>query len=116
MAFGDFNGDGKVDIAIAQLRRARPRRPVDAAARLDRRPLRQRRRDVPGPHPVHPVHLPGGLAVGDFNGDGLPDLAVTQNYTGHAVGVMLNQPNTAQHPPTVTGVSPASGPTTGGTR
>ena len=29
---------------------------------------------------------------------------------GHSVGVMLNQPNTANQPPTVTGVSPASRP------
>ncbi len=62
-----------------------------------------------------PFHLPGGLAVGDFNGDRLSDLAVTQNGDGHAVAVMLNQPGTAEEPPTVTGLSPATGPTAGGT-
>ena len=62
-----------------------------------------------------PFLLPGSVAVGDFNADGLPDLAVAQNYTGHSVGVMLNQPNTSNLPPSVTGLGPASGPAAGGT-
>jgi hypothetical protein len=57
---------------------------------------------------------PGWTAVADFNGDGLPDLAVTQVSAGHTVDVMLNQPNTANQPPTVTGVSPATGLVGGG--
>jgi hypothetical protein len=38
-----------------------------------------------------PFQFPGWVAVGDFNGDGLPDLAVTRVQDGHSVNVMLNQ-------------------------
>ncbi len=116
VVFGDFNGDGKIDIATLNFGEPFP---VD--------------QPTPEPGSVRilygngdgtfqpaieytPYLLPGGLAVGDFSGNGLLDLAVTQNYTGHSVAVMLNQPASAQEPPTVTIVSPNSGPTTGGTR
>jgi hypothetical protein len=115
VAFGDFNRDGIVDIASLNFGE-----PVPAD------------QSTPEPGSVGilygngdgtfqpaiqytPFTLPGGLVVGDFNRDGLPDIAVTQNYSGHNVGVMINQPNTAEEPPTVTGVSPSSGPATGGT-
>ena len=39
-----------------------------------------------------PSVYPGWTAVGDFNGDGYPDLAVTQVLDGHSVKVMLNEP------------------------
>jgi hypothetical protein len=38
-----------------------------------------------------PFQFPGWVAVGDFNGDNLPDLAVTRVQDGHSVNVMLNQ-------------------------
>lgn len=38
-----------------------------------------------------PFAYPGWLAVGDFNGDGLPDVAVTRVSDGHSVNIMLNQ-------------------------
>jgi hypothetical protein len=115
VAFGDFNGDGNVDIASLNFGQPPPNSTT-----------------APEPGSVGvfygngngtfqpeiqytPFTLPGGLVVGDFNHDGLPDIAVTQNYDGHNVGVMINQPNTAQEPPTVTGVTPSSGPATGGT-
>lgn len=38
-----------------------------------------------------PFAYPGWLAVGDFNRDGLPDVAVTRVSDGHSVNIMLNQ-------------------------
>jgi hypothetical protein len=61
-----------------------------------------------------PYQFPGSVATGDFNGDGWSDVAVTQNFDGHSVGVLLNQPHTANQPPTVRIISPAVGPTGGG--
>jgi hypothetical protein len=39
-----------------------------------------------------PFNYPGWLAVADFTGTGLPDIAVTQVQDGHSVQVMRNQP------------------------
>jgi hypothetical protein len=39
-----------------------------------------------------PFSYPGWLAVGDFYGDGLPDVAVTQLQDGHSVQILRNQP------------------------
>ena len=40
------------------------------------------------------VFYPGWVAVGDFNADSRPDLAITQVSNGHSVNVMLNHPAT----------------------
>ena len=53
---------------------------------------------------------PGWTAVGDFNGDGHPDLAVTQVLDGHSVKVMLNAPTSNNQPPTFA-QSPSASPT-----
>jgi hypothetical protein len=47
------------------------------------------------------VFYPGWAAVGDFNGDDRPDLAITQVSNGHSVNVMLDHP-TADSPTLVT--------------
>jgi hypothetical protein len=44
---------------------------------------------VGNPNDVHPVAQPTSIAVGDFNGDGYPDLAVT-NYNENSVTILLN--------------------------
>jgi hypothetical protein len=41
-----------------------------------------------------PFNYPNIMALGDFTGGGLPDLAVTQVHDGHSVGVLLNQGET----------------------
>ncbi len=56
-----------------------------------------------------PSVYPGWTAVGDFNHDGLPDLAVTQVLDGHAVNVMLNQRSNHNLPPTFA-QSPSASP------
>ena len=37
------------------------------------------------------IYYPGWVAVGDFNGDGMPDVAATQVSNGNSVNVLLNQ-------------------------
>jgi hypothetical protein len=48
-----------------------------------------------------PFDYPGWTAVGDFNGDGLPDLAISQVFDGHSVAVMLNSRTSKDLPPTI---------------
>ncbi len=109
LAFGDFNGDGKIDIATLNFGQPIPADQGKSGAWLSGNlSARKWGWHVPvAPIQYTPFNLPGGVAVGDFNGDGLPDLAVSQNYDGHSVAVMLNQPNTANQAPTVAGVQPS---------
>lgn len=58
-----------------------------------------------------PCAFPGYTAVGDFNGDGFPDLAITQVLDGHAIHVMLNNPHSSQLPPTFVN-PPSASPST----
>jgi hypothetical protein len=55
-----------------------------------------------------PFDYPGWTAVGDFNGDGAPDLATSQVFDGHSLAVMLNDPSSANLPPALTGDPTAS--------
>jgi uncharacterized repeat protein (TIGR01451 family) len=79
MAVGDFNGDGKVDLAVAN---------GNYVAVLIGN----------GDGTFQPavnyavVYIAQGVVVGDFNGDGAPDLAVTNNGTGN-VSILLNNGN-----------------------
>src|SRR5262249_5056131 len=76
---GDFNGDGRPDLAVAdQL--------GDTVSVL----LGKGDGSFAFPPAVYPAgQSPSALAAGDFNGDGLPDLAVANRYAG-TVSVLLN--------------------------
>jgi hypothetical protein len=79
VAVGDFNGDGLSDVAVANF--------GDNTVSVLLRNRQGGFTAAPG-SPIHVGGAPVGVAVGDFNGDGIPDLAVT-NSLDNTVSVLL---------------------------
>ena len=78
VAVGDFNGDGKPDLAVASLN--------DNAVSV----LLNQGNGTFGARATYAVGTyPTSVTVGDFNGDGKPDLAVANSGDGR-VGLLLN--------------------------
>lgn len=61
----------------------------------------------------YPSAYPGWTAVADFNGDQFYDLATTQVFSGHSLQLMLNNPVSANLPPTIA-VEPSAVPVIAG--
>jgi hypothetical protein len=86
VALADVNGDGKKDLVVTNIGALIQNEAGSVAVLLGNgngtfQPAIQ----------YTPVKFPGWVAVGDFNGDGWPDLALTRVQDGHSVDVMLNQ-------------------------
>jgi hypothetical protein len=83
---GDFNGDGKLDLAVSNQCGTDPRCNSDVGT------LSILIGDGKGNFTLvsSPAvgHSPLSVAVGDFNGDGKPDLAVVNGY-GNTVSILL---------------------------
>jgi carbonic anhydrase/acetyltransferase-like protein (isoleucine patch superfamily) len=108
----DFDGDGTLDLAVAN-RGRNPQDPSTVGILLN-----DGRGDYlpPAAYPTGDIE-PVSIASGDFNGDGRPDLAVTirgrfvaaGDYTNSALVILLNDGDGAFGPPTRYAV--ADGPT-----
>jgi hypothetical protein len=79
LAVGDFNGDGHVDLAVANQR-------SDNVSVL----LGNGDGTFQAAQNYSVGAIPVSLAVGDFNGDGIPDLAVA-NYNSGTVSILLGR-------------------------
>jgi hypothetical protein len=93
VSIGDFNGDGKPDLAVANSGSN------TASILLNTTPT-----GAPTPTFATKVDFPTGnspysVSIGDFNGDGKPDLA-TANYNSSDVSILLNTTPTGAPTPT----------------
>jgi hypothetical protein len=83
VAVGDFNGDGRPDLAIANFPQA------TVLVLLNTTPAGASAPTFAAQQPFAVGSGPDAVAVGDFNGDGRPDLAVA-NANGGTMSVLLN--------------------------
>ena len=89
IAVADFNGDGKPDLATSNFYSFSGYPSVSVL--LNTTPAGASAPSFANQHPVFGKVKALDVAVGDFNGDGKPDLAVAGYYQGHgAVAVLLN--------------------------
>jgi len=83
VAIGDFNGDGHPDLAVANVNNNNNDNTVSV--------LLGKADGTFGAQTTYAVGRgPAGVAIGDFNGDGHPDLAVTNEGSG-TVSVLLGK-------------------------
>ncbi len=79
LATGDFNGDGKPDLAVIN----QNSKTVSVLQNLGNGTF------APAvDYPTHPA--PSSIAVADFNGDGKPDLTIVDQSSNAGVSVLLN--------------------------
>src|SRR5262245_32475521 len=84
VAVGDFNGDGQQDLAVANLGN-----PITGDGASVSVLLGSGTGTFQSAAPYAAGDAPASVAVGDFNGDGRPDLAVA-NLLSDSVSVLLN--------------------------
>ncbi len=96
---GDFNGDGKPDLAVANAG------DNTVSVLLNTTPDGSNIPTFSAPLKLTGVAKPYSVVVGDFNGDGKPDLAVA-NYGANKVSIFLNTTPNGAAVPTFTSAQP----------
>lgn len=82
VAAGDVNGDGKPDVAVANVASAN----ISVLLGKGDGSFQTKVDYLTGPEPSHPI----SLALGDFNGDAKPDLSIANRNNSGTVAVLLN--------------------------
>ncbi len=94
MTLGDFNGDGRLDVAVVSSQANVYSRVLPVAILLNGTPPGSPTVELTAPQLFPAGPAPVALAVGDINGDGRPDLAVANNpyyaSTTQLASVLLN--------------------------
>ncbi len=119
VVIADVNGDGKADLVVSNLginvggaEFAAEGYQAGSVAIM----LGNGNGTFGAPITYQPFDYPGWTAVGDFNGDGSADLAISQVFDGHSVAVMLNSRSSKNLPPTIaTDAAATPSPATGKT-
>jgi gliding motility-associated-like protein len=101
VAIGDLDGDGKPDLVSANFssNTVSVLRNTSASGSITSGSFAAKVDFATGTNPQ-------SVAIGDLDGDGRPDLAVT-NFNSNTVSILRNNPVL---PPTITSFTPASGP------
>jgi tetratricopeptide (TPR) repeat protein len=104
---GDFNGDGKLDLAVAT-GTGGPSGSVSVLLGNGDGSFQAPVRYPTGPFPIADNSYPGGLAIGDVNGDGIPDLVAA--FFGGVLVLLGNGDGTFQTSPIsyLAGIGPIS--------
>ncbi|MEG4413849.1 DUF4347 domain-containing protein, partial [Microcoleus sp. C2C3] len=94
VSIGDFNGDDLPDLATANSNPSTASILLNTTATGSTTPTFATRVDFPT------SFGPESLSIGDFNGDGLPDIATANNFSSDGVSILLNTTTTNTTTPT----------------
>jgi hypothetical protein len=91
VAVADMNGDGIVDLVVCNVGCLKGTGNCSAAPGSVAVMIGNGGGTFQAPVVLRPFQFPEWVAIGDFNGDGRPDLAITSVQDDHTLDILLNQ-------------------------